>query len=83
MVLTPTAHIRKIATLPPKSGCWSIDDTDSSSDEDCADTTSTVDPYLQEWNLYLNTNEAVPDDVGIVQWWGVRTMFLFPVPVSP
>ena len=33
--------------------------------------------YLEEWNLYLNTNEIMPDDIGIVGWWGVHHMLLF------
>lgn len=55
--------------LKPKVGFWTIDDTDSSSDdEDHPKAMSAIDPYLEEWNLYLNTNEAVLDDVEIVQW---------------
>jgi hypothetical protein len=82
----PAARVRKIAASPPpKLGRrqWNVDDTDSSSDdEDRPQVTNAVDPYLEEWSLYLNTNEAVPDDMGIVQWWGVRTLSLFPVSVS-
>lgn len=32
---------------------------------------------MEEWKLYLNTNEVVPDDVGIARWWGVGLAFLF------
>ena len=80
----PVTCICKTAAAQPKAGLWTIDDTDTSSDDDDhPKATSAIEPYLEEWNLYLNTNEAAPDDVGIVQWWGVHTMFLFPVPVSP
>lgn len=28
-------------------------------------------PWLEEWNLYLQTHEVVPEGLGIVEWWGV------------
>lgn len=33
---------------------------------------------MEEWKLYLNTNEVVLDDIGIVHWWGVGLALLFP-----
>ena len=32
-------------------------------------------PWLTEWSCYEKTHEAVPDSMGIVQWWGVCTMY--------
>jgi hypothetical protein len=49
-----------------------IDDTDSESDED-GDPGS---PWLNEWTTYLNSNEVIPEGMGMVQWWGVRVFFL-------
>lgn len=28
-------------------------------------------PWLMEWNMYLQTHETVPKGMGIVRWWGV------------
>ena len=56
-VQAPVTHIHKTAPAQPKLGHWTIDDTDSSSDnEDCPKAMSAIEPYLEEWNLYLNTN---------------------------
>ena len=67
-----------MAVPPPELGHWNIDDTDSSSDDkDYLQASSTVNAYLEEWNLYLNMNEVVLDDIGIVGWWGVCCMLLF------
>ena len=38
--------------------------------------------YLDEWRLYLNTHEVVPNDVGIVQWWGVHCIVVLGFPGS-
>ena len=65
-------RVRKVAAPRSKHGHRNVDDTDSSlDDEDYPEASSTVN-YLEEFNLYLNTNEIVPDDIGIVSWWGVR-----------
>ena len=73
-------RVRKVAASPPKIGRRNIDDTDSchssSDDESYSQVSSTADAYLEEWNLYLNTNEIVPDDIGIIGWWGVRCVLL-------
>ena len=66
-------RVRKTAPSH-KTGHQNIDDTDSSSsddDDDCRHTTKTADAYIEEWNLYLNTHEVMPDDIEIVTWWGV------------
>ena len=67
--------VHKVATLPQKSGHWKVDDTDSSSDEeDHQPVTNSANLSMEEWKLYLNTCEDVPDDIGIVCWWGVCNM---------
>jgi hypothetical protein len=55
-----------------------MDDTDSdnSSDEE-PEVDDTAQPWLHEWALYTTTHEVVPENVGIVQWWGVRNLFIF------
>ena len=50
---------------------WNVDDTNSSNDKDCQQPINKGNAYLEEWNLYLNTHEVVPNDMGIVHWWGV------------
>ena len=34
-------------------------------------------PWLEEWNLYIQTHETVPEGMGIVCWWGVHSFYLF------
>ena len=29
---------------------------------------------MDEWQAYLNTIESIPDELGIVEWWGVSGM---------
>lgn len=55
-----------------------IDDTDTESDNNDDDSTDPNRPWLDEWTMYFNTHEAVPDGMGIVHWWGV-CLTLFPV----
>ena len=70
-------HVHKVAAPHSKHGHQNVDNTNSSSsDEDYPEASSTVN-YLEEFNLYLNTNEIVPDDISIVSWWGVHQMLLF------
>ena len=74
----PPTRAPKAAASLLRTGCWTIDDTDSSSDDDeCLRAANPADAYLEEWNLYVNTHEAVPDGMGIVQWWGVCIITLF------
>ena len=70
--------VRKAVHSPAKLG-WhrNVDDTDSSNDEDCQQAISKGDAYLEEWNLYLNTHEVVPNNIGIVRWWGVSIVIVF------
>ncbi len=51
-----------------------VDDTDTEDDDDDDVFDNLVDPsrpWLEEWNLYLNTHDIVPEGMGIVCWWGV------------
>ena len=55
--------VHKVAMLPQKTGHWKVDDTDSSSDEeDLRPVTNSANLSMEEWKLYLNTHEDVPDD---------------------
>jgi hypothetical protein len=69
---------------PPKLNRRNIDDTDTESDDDDdrqgADPTSS---WIDEWKLYINTYEVVPDDMGIVQWWGVSLQLRSLFPTHP
>jgi hypothetical protein len=49
-------------------GRMNIDDTDSESDEDG----DPGRPWLNEWATYLNSNEVIPEGMGMVQWWGIH-----------
>ena len=67
-------------TVSLKTSGWrpNIDDTDSSDDDKgCQQVTNKGDAYQEEWSLYLNTHEIVPDDMGVVRWWGVHFALSF------
>ena len=32
--------------------------------------------WLHKWNAYLNSNEVVPEGMGMVHWWVVRGIVL-------
>ena len=61
----------KVAAPLPKLAHQNIDDTDSSSDDEDYLKALSTGNHLEEWNLYLTMNEVVPDEIGIVGWWGV------------
>ena len=61
-----------------KPGCCNINDTDSKSDEDCQQVVDATNSWMDEWKSYLNMHKVVPDNMGIVHWWGVRIALLFP-----
>jgi hypothetical protein len=70
-------HVRK-KVQSIKRRHENIDDTDSSSDDDdCQQVANTANTSLEEWKLYLNTHEVVPDDIGIVRWWGCVSHLYF------
>jgi hypothetical protein len=78
---TPGHRVCKAVVSSRKTGRQNIDDTDLSSDDnddDCRQTSKTTDTYIEEWNLYLKTHEAVPDGIEIVAWWGVCLAIFFP-----
>jgi hypothetical protein len=56
-----------------KCGCRNMDDTDTESDDDDPEAIHPTSSWVDEWKLYINTYEVVPDDMGIIQWWGVRS----------
>ena len=70
-----TTQTRK--TMPPSSkpGRCNVDDTDSESDGDDCQQVDATNSWIDEWKLYIDTNEVVPDEMGIVRWWGVRISF--------
>ena len=53
-----------------------IDDTDSESDDGSNKAVDPSRPWLDEWNMYFNTHEVVPEGMGIVRWWGVCQPYL-------
>jgi hypothetical protein len=44
---------------------------DSESDNNSNNLIDPNRPWLDKWNTYVNTNEVVPEGMGIVHWWGV------------
>ena len=34
-------------------------------------------PWLQEYNLYFNTTDEIPEGQSLVQWWGVGDLISF------
>jgi hypothetical protein len=56
----------------PKLNRRNIDDTNTESDDNNdRQVANPMSSWIDEWKLYINTYEVVPDDMGIVQWWGV------------
>lgn len=51
-----------------------IAETDSENED--SDTSDVADPWSTEFDRYINTAEAVEKDIDIVDWWGVRALFL-------
>jgi hypothetical protein len=52
-----------------------VDDT-ASENSDTGGDMDPMRPWFAEWNLYVTTNETMAKDMKIVQWWGVRLVFL-------
>jgi hypothetical protein len=50
-------------------------DEDSDSECEAAAPIDPKEPWMREFNLYLNTTETVPKDMSIIQWWGVCAQF--------
>ena len=54
-----------------------IDDTDSEDDSNSNQAAIILaNVWVDEWQVYLNTNEDIPNGLGIVHWWGVCSVSL-------
>jgi hypothetical protein len=61
----------------PKRGRRNVDDTDTEDDDDDNQQVSCLmSSWIEEWKLYVNTYKVIPDDMGIVQWWGVSSQLV-------
>jgi len=49
-------------------------ETDSEAED--TESNATSEPCLVEFERYLNTIEAVPEDVNVVEWWGVCDLLI-------
>ena len=47
-------------------------ETDSDNESDGEDAIDPKHPWKAEYQRYIDTVEAVPTDMDIVEWWGVR-----------
>jgi hypothetical protein len=54
-----------------KQRCVNVDDTESEGEDHDGDVYDAEKPWLAEWNRYEKMHKAVPERMGIVQWWGV------------
>ena len=73
----PNMKITQIRKAPPthKSSWPNLDDTDTEDDLDsCNAAVSSNNTRMDEWKMYLNTIEDIPDGMGIVHWWGVSVI---------
>jgi len=50
-------------------------ETDSDNESDAEDVIDPKQPWKGEYQRYIDTVEAVPADMNIVEWWGVRDLF--------
>jgi hypothetical protein len=61
----------------PKHGRRIIDDTNTKDDDDDNQQVSHLtSSWIEEWKLYVNTYKVIPNDMGIVQWWGVSSQLV-------
>lgn len=51
-------------------------DEDSGSEMEAEVVIDPKEPWMREFNLYLNTIETVPKEMSVIQWWGVCAEFL-------
>ena len=71
--MPPTQPTLKTRTSP-KRGWRNIDDTNTESDnDDSQQVARQTSSWIEEWKLYINMYEVVPDDMGVVKWWGVSS----------
>jgi hypothetical protein len=54
-----------------KSSRLNVDDTETEDDTDSCEAAVGPNVAMDEWKTYLNTKEDVPEEMGIVRWWGV------------
>jgi len=54
-----------------------IVDSDSEDDATNLESGDSAKPWLAEFNLYLDTVESIPNNIGIVEWWRVCFIFYF------
>jgi hypothetical protein len=47
-------------------------DSDDEEDNDIVISTPSSAPWMIELNRYLVTNDVIPPDMTVVEWWGVR-----------
>ena len=70
------SQAKKRTTATGKNGRRrNIDDTASENSDTGGDLGDPERPWFAEWNLYTTTHENVSKDMGIVQWWGVSSVF--------
>ena len=67
----PVLPLSQKTPASSKLGHHNVDDTDTESDADDDQVTHPTGTWIDEWKLYLNIYEVVPDSLGVVQWWGV------------
>lgn len=46
-------------------------DKDSGSEMEAKVLIDPKEPWMREFNLYLNTIETLPNEMSVIQWWGV------------
>ena len=75
---SPGTKSTRICKAPPprKSSRRYLDDTDTEDDSDNCQAAVSPSDGMGEWKTYLNTIEDVPDEMGIVRWWGVSNTSL-------
>ena len=69
-----TTSIRKLAPLSRQSSRTNIDDTETEDDSNSCEAAIGGSNASDEWKTYLNSIEDVPDEMGIVRWWGVSKL---------
>jgi hypothetical protein len=74
--LASQSQAKKRTTTTKKGQRRNVDDTASENSDTGGDLVDRMRPWLAEWNLYVNTNETIAKEMKIVQWWGVRLVYL-------
>jgi hypothetical protein len=69
---TKSVRVRKTISTR-KNAHMNVDDTDTEDDADVPEETTACassNAWIDEWKLYLNMHEDLPEGMGIVRWWG-------------